>query len=162
MARLATVLASLALIGTGVVGVAAFAPEVLPPQLAAYVPARRHQVTPEQLRLVAERLDRLVWDVEKLRQAQTDQASALGSLATAQQQAAERIATAMDLAAGQSQNEATQQSAIGDLRQAHAVMQRQLGELQQEVAGMRRTVGAAFTTPTAAPPRPSAQRPARR
>jgi predicted nucleic acid-binding Zn-ribbon protein len=160
MARLTVVLASLALIGTGVVGVAAFAPESLPPQLSAYMSTRQARVTPEQLKTVTDRLDRLAGNLEKVQQAQTDQAAAISSLSEAQKQAAERITTAMGLATSKSQDDATQQRAIGDLHQANATMQRQIAELQKAVAGMRRTVGAALTAPTAAPAKPSAQRPA--
>jgi hypothetical protein len=146
MARLAVVLASLALLGTGIVGVAALAPESLPPQLTAYMPAKQVQGMQTQLQTVADRLDRLAGDLEKVRQAQADQAAAIGSLSAAQQQAAERVPATQD--------DAAQQSALGELRQ-------QLAELEKTVAGMRKTEGAALITGTAAPAKPPARRPAR-
>jgi chromosome segregation ATPase len=161
MARSAVVLAVLALIGTGFVGVAALAPGSLPPEFSIYLPARQVQVVQKQLQITSDHLAGLAGDLEKIRQAQTSQAAAIYSLTTAQQQAAERIASAMDLAASKSQDAATQQGAIGDLRQANATMQRQITELQKAVAGMRRAVATTLTSSTAAPAKPLAQQPAR-
>ena len=146
MARLAVVLAALALLGMGAIGVAALAPESLPPQLSAYMPARQAQVTQTQLQAITDRLDGLTQELEKLHQAQTEQAAAIRSLSAAQQQAAGHITTAHD--------DATQQSAIVDLRQ-------QLAELEKTVAGIRKTEGTAPITGTAAPAKPPARRPVR-